>query len=107
MRDGLLYYTARRDNNRPLSRISFADGTQETDPLWMSGARGLELDPQVRGVIFEPSGARYWVVDGHDAWAVDSVTHTLIDADGDPSNGDSAIYMAGRMRAHLLVVSPY
>ena len=108
--DGSLYYTARKgEQTGPLSIISFADGSQTTPELFMPWIeRGKpESGASATGVIFEPSGDRYWVLAYEDAWAVDAATNELIDTDGDEANGASAIEMAEEMRAHVLVGSPH
>jgi hypothetical protein len=107
VRDGALYYTSRRNENvGPLTLISFAAGTQTTPLLFTNLERG-DAEQGASGVLFEPSGDRYWVINYNDAWAVDPTTHELIDADGDPTNGDSPIVMPEAMHAHLLVISPH
>ncbi len=104
---GELYYPAREENNRPLSRIAFADGAETPLALWMSPERGVAVTPRATGVVFVPGSDVYWVMSNDRAYAVDAATHELFDADGDAENGTSPVMMGDQMRAHLFVVSPY
>jgi hypothetical protein len=104
---GALYYSARNgEQQAPMTIIPF-DGSAQTVPvLYQPTARGGGADHEgSTGVVFEPSGERYWVINFGEAWAVDATTNTLIDTDGEGEA--SPIQMGEQMRAHMMVVSPF
>ncbi|GEM_PF-3113587 len=107
VRDGQLYYTARRDNNRPLTRISFADGAQQTPDLWMSLERGDPRTADATGVVFVPRSDNYWVIARNLAYPVVLATDELADSGQDEINGYFPVVMGDSMRAHFFSVSPY
>ncbi len=63
-------------------------------------------EPDATGVLVEPSGDRYWVIeDGDCSAAFDAATNTQVDFDGD-GTGDCINSDRG-IRAHFMSMPPF
>jgi hypothetical protein len=98
--NGRLYYPSRQSSTMPLTIFNLATLTQvQPDPMFGSA--------QSTGVVIDPSGTRYYVLNHSDIAVFDLATDTRLDTDNDIMNGITNISAPEAFRAHMMVISPY
>ena len=96
--ENTLFYTGRQGEVASPAVVIDLDTLAQSDPS-TTGTSG-----EATGVLVEPSGERYWIIDNSEAFPFDS-SHAHLDLDGD-GTGDT-IDSDEQIRAHFMQITPF